>query len=97
MGANSVRGILYDGVRFIVTTSTDTFTSTDGKAWDQHSASGGPDAFDVSEDHHDYAGAFGGDLYHSTDGIQFDRVKQGGQGLTRVKFGRVLPSAVCPG
>jgi hypothetical protein len=96
-GASQVRGILHDRTRFIVTTSSNTFTSIDGKAWAEHAATGGPDAFAVSDDGAHYAGAFGGDLMHSTDGIVFTRVKQGGQGLTRVEFGRVSPSTICPG
>lgn len=95
-GATGVRGILYDGRRFIVTTRGNTFTSSDGKSWQSHPASGGPQSFDVSDDGQHYAGAADDVLYHSSDGLQFEVVGSGGQALTRVKFQRVKPSAACP-
>ncbi len=95
-GAAGVRGILFDGTRFIVTTTKDTFTSADGLAWQAHAANGGPARFDVSDDRKHYVGATGGTLYHSSDGLTFSVVKAGGQGLERVKFGWVSPSATCP-
>ncbi len=96
-GASGVRGILYDGKRFIVTTAGNTFTSTDGKSWQSNNASGGPDAFAVNNDGKHYAGTRGKDYFHSTDGITWQRVRNGsGQDITRVKFGLVKPSSVCP-
>ena len=95
-GASNVRGLLHDGIRFIATTSSNTFTSDDGLAWTSNPATGGPEALAVSDDRSHYAGALGGDLYHSTDGIAFTRVNQGGQALTRVKFGWVRSSSTCP-
>jgi hypothetical protein len=95
-GASEVRGILFDGARFIVTSKTATFTSTDGKAWTSNTATGGPGSFARSDDGGHYAGSMNDVLYHSTDGIHFTVVKQGGQAFTRVKFQRVKPSAVCP-
>jgi hypothetical protein len=95
-GAANARGILWDGARFLVTTSGNAFTSPDGATWTPHTASGGPDVFDVSDDHQHYAGSANGDLFHSTDGITWTRTKQGGQGIVRIKFGRVSASAVCP-
>jgi hypothetical protein len=95
-GADGVRGILFDGTRFLVTTGGDAFTSIDGRAWTRHAASGGPARFDVSDDRLHYAGAHGGDLFYSTDGLHWTRVRQGGQALERLKFARVKPSAICP-
>ncbi|HMI91929.1 MAG TPA: hypothetical protein VK509_11225 [Polyangiales bacterium] len=95
-GAQGVRGILFDGARFIVTSGGDAFTSEDGRAWTRRAATSGPGRFDVSDDRLHYAGAQGGDLFHSSDGLQWTRVKQGGQALERVKFARVKPSPVCP-
>ncbi len=95
-GANEVRGILFDGVRFIVTTSGATFTSSSGSSWESHDTNGGPGRFDASWDRQHYAGAQGGSLYHSLDGVAFTRVKQAGQGIERVKFGYGKPSTVCP-
>ena len=95
-GASGVRGILFDGQQFIVTTGSNTFTSRDGKSWTMNSASGGPAFFAVSDDRKHYAGANNNVLYHSTDGISYMAVKMGGQAFTRVKFQRVKPSSVCP-
>lgn len=100
-GAGEVRGILWDEPhkRFIVTTTGNTFTSTDGKSWKSNDAKGGPGAFAVSDDGKHYAGTHGGDwkdLMHSTDGINWTTVKKGKQDLQRLKFQRVKPSAVCP-
>lgn len=96
-GASDVRGILFDGSRFIVTTRSNSYTSSDGKSWTSHNATGGPESFDVSDDGEHYAGSYGDVLYHSTDGVRFSVVKMSGQAFTRVKFQRVKPSSVCPG
>lgn len=95
-GASNVRGILFDGERFIVTSRSNSYTSTNGKDWQSHSATGGPESFDVSDDGEHYAGSYGDVLYHSTDGVNFTVKKMGGQAFTRVKFERVKPSSICP-
>jgi hypothetical protein len=96
-GAGTVTGLHHDGARFIATTNGNTFTSLDGKKWDSHAASGpGIAGIANNDERTHYAGFVGGDLYHSTDGIVFARVSQGGQGFTRIEFGWVNPSSVCP-
>lgn len=98
-GTTQTRGVLFDGIRFIVTTSGDAFTSTDGLMWQAHSASAGPDSMAVNPERTHYAGAGGGTLYHSTNGTNWTVAPSSGantESLTGVSFGMVQRSTVCP-
>lgn len=97
-GASGIRGILFDGQRFLATSGSATYTSTDGKTWQAAAGgTGGPSSLAVSDDRQHYVGVSANQIFHSTDGVKFTRVSQGGQDFTRVKFQRVKPSSVCPG
>ena len=96
VGTGSVRGIIHDGQKFIVTTDSGTYFSTHGQAWDAKGGGAGPYDFAVNDDRTHYAGVDGNQIFHSTNGINWTRVHDGGPGYERVKFGWVKPSAACP-
>jgi hypothetical protein len=94
-GATNLRGILFDGRVFIVTTADQTFRSPDGAQW-SHAGNEGPGPFDVSSDGAHYAGWYSGKFYSSSDGVNWSSSANSGQSLQSVKFGWVMPSSVCP-
>jgi hypothetical protein len=97
VGGDNARGILWDGLRFIVTSNTGSYFSSDGKIWDFRGGGTGPYSMAVNDDRTHYVGVEGNHIYHSSDGIGWERKHSlGGAEFTRVKFGWVKPSVDCP-
>ena len=96
VGTSGVRGILHDGQKFIVTSNGGSYFSTDGVSWQPKGGGAGPYDFAVNDDRTHYAGMDGNILLHSTDGIKWTKVHEGGPAYERIKFGWVKPSTVCP-
>jgi hypothetical protein len=97
VGGDGARGILWDGIRFIVTSDTGAYFSTNGKDWEFKGGGTGPFAMAVNDDRTHYVGVEGNNIYHSADGIGWERKhSEGGPDFTRVKFGWVKASLDCP-
>lgn len=96
-GASGVRGVIFDGEAFLVTTDSVTHRSVDGVEWTS-GGNAGPSAFAVSADGEHYAGSHDGLFMHSTDGMTWTMATSGSsqQGITRLEFGFVSPSEECP-